>query len=430
MHTRDFSREKVTETGEGPYPGMSGTWTRSRTELSQAELSQTVRLAVGSFAKIVAGYRGREMMTSQRGMQMEQVRRERRQQGTSPKARGGFTLIELLIVIVIIGVLVGLIGPAVMRAFRTARDAQVRAEVSQLEAAVTSFKTTYGVEPPSRIVLFEAGADGADAGGNDWDDVSSFTPAGELARSRAIIRRIWPQFDFALARDLNLDGDSTDVVTLNGSQCLLFFLGGGRDAAGAMIGFAKNPTNPFATGGSREGPFFEFRLDRVRAGATGQFPTYVDAYPQQSRGYVYFSSNDGRGYRPLGADGRAGVTGVDDDGNGKTDFLDAGNTVPDPAEVGFAGSDDESPPGGPASVYMQEVSASASAAYKAQTFQIISPGVDGKFGVGGLFKAEDQQNSLKTRRPDGTMGTDSDFVNGVAEYDNITNFHGGRLYAR
>ncbi len=351
--------------------------------------------------------------------------------------RGAFTLIELLIVTVIIGLLVAMIAPAVMRGFRAARDAQVRAEISQLEAAVTSFKTTYGVEPPSRIVLFEAHADGSDAGGNDWDDVTTFTPAGELARSRAIIRRIWPQFDFTtphdpvtFPRDLNGDGDATDVLTLNASQCLLFFLGGGQDTSKAMVGFSKNPTNPFKTGGSRDGPFFEFRLDRVLAGPTGQFPTYVDSYAQQSRGYVYFSSNDGRGYRPLGADGRAGVSGVDDDGNGKTDFLDAGNTVPDPAEVGFAGSDDESPPGGPASVYLQEVSASASAAYKAQTFQIISPGVDGKFGVGGLFKAEEQQNSLKTRRPDDTMGSDPEFVNGLAEYDNITNFHGGRLYAR
>lgn len=366
-------------------------------------------------------------MKSDRGM-----RTGRERSDVATDVRRGFTLIELLIVIVIIGVLVGLIGPAVMRGFRTARDAQVRTEITQLEAGITSFKTTYGVEPPSRIVLFEQGADGSDSGGNDWDDVTSFTPAGEVARSRAIVRRIWPQFDFSLARDLNADGDTTDgPVVLNGSQCLLFFLGGGRDAAGAMIGFSKNPTNPFATGGSREGPFFEFRLDRVSAGATGQFPTYVDAYPQQSRGYVYFSSYEGRGYRPLGADGKAGAAGVDDDGNGKTDFLDSPtNTIPDPAEVGFAGTDDESPVGGPASVYMQQVSTSASAAFKAQTFQIISPGVDGKFGVGGLFQADQQQSSLKTRRPDASMGGDPDFVNGVAEYDNITNFHGGRLYAR
>lgn len=364
-------------------------------------------------------------MTSRRGMRMERGR-----QGTPSSARSGFTLIELMVVVVIIGVLVGLIGPAVMRAFRTARDAQVRTEITQLDTAISNFKATYGVEPPSRIVLFESGADGADAGGNDWDDMSTYSLAGEVARSRAIIRRIWPQFDFALARDLNLDGDTTDTLTLNASQCLLFFLGGGRDAAGAMIGFAKNPTNPFATGGSREGPFFEFRLDRVLAGAAGQFPTYIDAYPEQNRGYVYFSSYEGRGYRPLGTDNRAGRATVDDDGNGKTDFLDAGNLIPDPAEVGFAGSDDESPLGGPAAVYLQTVTGSTSAAYKAQSFQIISPGVDQKFGVGGLFTANDQLTSLKTRRPDSTMGGDADFVNGVAEYDNVTNFHGGRLYAR
>jgi hypothetical protein len=41
-----------------------------------------------------------------------------------------------------------------------------------------------------------------------------------------------------------------------------------------------------------------------------------------------------------GFDGKPGVAGVDDDGNGIVDWTDAQQTVPDPAEVGWPGSDD------------------------------------------------------------------------------------------
>ena len=41
-----------------------------------------------------------------------------------------------------------------------------------------------------------------------------------------------------------------------------------------------------------------------------------------------------------GFDGKAGVAGVDDDGNGLVDWQDAQMTIPDPAEVGWPGSDD------------------------------------------------------------------------------------------
>jgi prepilin-type N-terminal cleavage/methylation domain-containing protein len=349
--------------------------------------------------------------------------------------RGAFTIIELMIVVVIIGILVGLTAPALMRAFGTARDSQVRVEISQLENAINAFKTTYGTEPPSRIVLCEAAA--------DWDpatttyrltgDTSPFAKSkAQISQSRAVIRRIWPQFDFGAARDLNSDGDSTDApVVLNASQCLVFFLGGGRDAAGGLIGFAKNPTNPFATGGGREGPFFEFRLERVVSASAGLYPGYLDLYPGQIRPYLYFSSYDGRGYQPLGADGRPGRAGVDDDGNGSTDFLDSPtNTIFDPLEVGFAGSDDESPPGGPSSVYLAAVSGTSSTPHKQTSFQIISPGNDQKYGTGGLFEATKQKVSLATRRPTSGAGLDSDIFSGAAEHDNITNIHGGRLFSK
>jgi prepilin-type N-terminal cleavage/methylation domain-containing protein len=344
--------------------------------------------------------------------------------------RGAFTLVELMIVIVIIGALMALTAPALMRAFGAARDTQVRTEISQLETAINAFKTTYGVEPPSRIVLCQLAV--------DWDPVNTnFRLAGdtspfkasrdEISRSRAIIRRIWPQFDFSLARDLNGPTDaSTDPIVLNAAQCLTAFLGGVRENNG-FVGFAKNPVNPFATGGAREGPFFEFRGERVVVPSYGGFPVYLDPLPGQTRPYLYFSSYEGRGYRPLGTDERPGRRGDDDDGVSGADYLDSPtNTIFDPKEVGALNTDDESPPGGPSSVYLSAVSTP----HKQQSFQIISPGNDTKYGAGGLFEGNKQKASLATRRPAPAAGIDGDLVQGVAEYDNITNIHGGRLFSR
>ena len=63
--------------------------------------------------------------------------------------RLGFTLVELLIVITVIGILVGLLLPAINGAMISARELAVRTEMVQIEQAVESFKTEYGFYPPS-----------------------------------------------------------------------------------------------------------------------------------------------------------------------------------------------------------------------------------------------------------------------------------------
>jgi type II secretory pathway pseudopilin PulG len=77
--------------------------------------------------------------------------------------------------------------------------------------------------------------------------------------------------------------------------------------------FATPPTNRFDTWG----PF-------VSVNGTSTPPTSYDSPP----------------YRPLyfGPDGKPGQPNIDDDGNGFTDFL--ANGAPDPAELGFTGTDD------------------------------------------------------------------------------------------
>jgi general secretion pathway protein G len=328
---------------------------------------------------------------------------------TATQHRRAFTLIELLIVLAIIGILAGLLLSGVFGIFGSARVTQVTAEISSLEKAVQDFKLRLGVEPPSYFVFYENGP--------GWPT----TPAAR--QSRAFLMRAWPDYDFA-QRDINGNGVNTDVITLQSTEALVFFLGG----PGALnttlpvnqrqlLGFSVNPTNPFVAGGQRIGPFLEFDTSRlVDIDADGR-PEYLDPIPGQTLPYLYFSSYEGAGYRPFGLNNTAdmaGVAQVDDE------ILRLG---------GATGNDVIS------SIYLTNDSnwampalrplAAASEFINPKTFQIISAGQDFAFGQGGTYlrgqgvvakidsgmmPPADPYRELTPRKP---------------EFDNITNFSGG-----
>lgn len=314
-------------------------------------------------------------------------------------ARRGFTLIEILIVLSIIAILASLLLAGVFSAMRTARVTAVVADIKNLEKALVDFKQKYGVDVPSSIRLHETAA--------NWTN-----PDNQTKRSRAILQRIWPQFDFTYnwnpnptgladgQLDINGDGNiDTTPIDLNGAECLVFFLGGmtltydniskaagteleaNRDddkatpgnppAAWTAIGFSPNPAFPFSRAGSTRAPIYEFDGARFVAGASNM-PAYVDPIPGQTRPYVYasaVSSIRGSGYQT----GDLTVTGAT---SLSTFYFHPTNSDP----------------------------------LNPKSYQLISPGFDFEYGTGGDY--------------DGNAIT---APGRAAERDNITNFRGGEL---
>lgn len=271
---------------------------------------------------------------------------QRRSQRTEAP-RAGFTLVELLMVIVIIAILLALIVPAAQGVIATAREREVAAELTGLETGCSKFKARYGENPPSAVTLYEQA--------NAW------TPA-----SRAVMRKVFGStFRFDISRDINGNGNSTDVITMTGDQCLVFFLGGLPDYSGGslnLIGFSNSKSNPFSRGGSRIKFYEDFDSNRllVRSGQT--MPSYYDRLNLPADGgapLCYFSKTRTGRYEPGDCAG-----GIYHQGNINAPWKDV---------------------------------------------QIVSPGRDHAIGGGGAWN-EDSSAGI-----------------GAADQDNITNFSGGIL---
>jgi hypothetical protein len=237
----------------------------------------------------------------------------------------------MLVVVVIIGVIMGLISAAVVKARAAGTAARNRAEISQLELAVEAFKQKYGVYPPSRLLLCEKLSIYQQA-------VQAQPDLAQLAQdSIAFLTHMFPRLSSPNGMDRNYPWSYTGPMTgtefvdwngnrrldttpmiLEGDQCLVFFLGGipdnYRGGPPNCTGFSTNGSNPAAHifplpgGGDVNPSLFQFGSDRLvftrTDGSTPLHPlaprffTYLDTYSNgdgtgrliTGMPYAYFSS--------------------------------------------------------------------------------------------------------------------------------------------
>ncbi|SFJ50853.1 type II secretion system protein [Planctomicrobium piriforme] len=309
---------------------------------------------------------------------------------SSLKPRSGFTLVELIVVILIMAILVAMLLPAINNVRRTAREAQVTIDIKNLEKAIADFKLKFnGAEVPSSFKICERAS--------DWGTSTADKNA------LATIRQLWPNVDTSVdLGDVNGNGTPNEIYTLNGPECLVFFLGGvcatanssgqivaqdgtaGSESPNtptiwAPLGFSTNPSKPFSRGGTRVGPFIEFDSGRLKDGTTasstsGVMPEYLDPLPNQIAPYLYISSYGGRGYNFSGAN----IT---------------------------TNNNDLSP-----LTFITYYKSNVVIPHNQKSFQIISPGFDNEYGSGGEYASGTPLPSTR-----------------LNERDNITNFSGGPL---
>ena len=210
---------------------------------------------------------------------------------SSARRRGGFTLIEVLIVIAIIGILAGLLIPAVMFARKTIIQNSMAFEVEALGNAVEQFRNKYDVYPP------------------DGSNRAAF----ERAMRKAFPQIAATEFTALYSVSNASNGLPAVLTVMDPSEALVFCLGG----------FSTSPTNPFTGPGGplvagtsatwqynvdRTDPLFEFKQDLLSvtvtaggdtisndegvlfgaAGANDALPVYTPSGMQAP--FVYFNS--------------------------------------------------------------------------------------------------------------------------------------------
>lgn len=339
-------------------------------------------------------------------------------------------MIEVLIVLAVIGILTSVLLVGVRGVSRAMETARVVAEIKGLERGIAEFRAEFGMDPPSWAFILEGGS--ASSAAVSW---GRFPPTldARIQKGRQMVREVWPSFDFEHIGDppgtttaspgnpipgnscVDIDGDGTEgsAMVMSGAQCLAFFLGGVQtrqdsDGDGSVDtvlthGFSTNPRAPFLRGGKRLGPYFDFNPKQFfhhDQNPVVKVSSYMDSIPGQTKPILYFSSYGGRGYRIFGLDG---------------------------VHLGLGGDDEVLSTGSIAhmrSVYLQGPASGSNPAspFNPNTFQIISPGADGEYGIGGYVDPE--KGVMFMPGDDPARNNPAELQK---ERDNITNFSNGPL---
>ncbi len=315
----------------------------------------------------------------------------------------GFTLIELLVVISIIGILMGLLLGAVQKVRDVGKRTAVVSEISLLDAATNKFKSDNGFNPPQYIRL--PGVVPDTTSGTGWQTFAAGTPQKESYDGFLQLLQMFPRWQIGgttassaaagTATNLAYRGTAATAdangLVLEGSQCMVFFLGGPD-----LQGFAMtSPVSPAAGATSKKGPYYDFVASRLNTTGTGTLlNAYLDPYGTP---YAYFSTAGGTNYR-----------------------LDYAWTLPTPANPPYTVSP------APATTAVMRAYQDASGKWvNAGGTQIISAGRNKRFGRGTVATAGTPLVVSSTWSPGGTgYQLDGGPTTGDGG-DDLANFNGG-----
>jgi general secretion pathway protein G len=318
---------------------------------------------------------------------------------------------------------------------------------------------------------------------------------GQLAqRSMTYLRKFWPRLNTTTTLpngvwyDFNGNGiPDPDPYVLHGHECLVFFLGGvplynSTSGTFGLTGFGQDPTNPFTNNiavdpnfnngpnpmynGNRLPSLYEFNPGRLFPDPNSslpvgsQMPAYYDTMnngPPSANGlnfYAYFSAYGNNAYDPNDVNFANFAASPPDFTFSESDahnvapiwlqtiitFPTSGRNItppitrspsPNPYTTSLTSNTSHQPNAVPSGTVTYQ---------KPQSYQIISAGADGQYGVGGQYtQASGSSSTVLPFDPNVTaVGEPPGFEVNLPkpkqdpnlrqkEHDNLTNFKNGRL---
>lgn len=263
--------------------------------------------------------------------------------------RSGFTLVELLVVITIIIILMGLLTPVVMIALGRAKEGRIMLEIATIDGAMKAYKEKHGSYPPSDLINI----------GTVGKPPSPLTPqyialANHLAKA-------FPRCNVQTEIDAILTANQKGTSP---AQAITLWLSGFCTDVEHPISGLLNPNGTPNPSAPREAPLYEFDRTRLRA-IPGALSAVYDASDTPGVPYVYFASQN---YNTHAA-AYAGSLGTS-------------SSPGTPFDTSVWGQ------GGAGLVRPYAVDSYVAGAIptpvNVSSFQIISAGLDGAFGGGGV----------------------------------------------